>query len=128
MKKLNLVAAVLGVVGVAATVYSSMYSEANALLSLTACILWGILGVALCVVPNFVKNDLVSLACSLGSIASLMVVVNNTVSERILMIAGIFSYNSQDQVGWTVFYIMIVGVVGLVLSCVSTMVASFLDK
>ncbi len=128
MKKLNMVAAVLAAVGVIAAVYSSMYSDANALLNLPLCIAYGIVGIALCLVPIFVKHDLVGLACELGSIAALMAVLNMIISERILMIAGIFSYNSQDQIGWTVFYIVIAAAVGIVLSIAATVTGGFLSN
>jgi len=72
-----------------------------------------------------VKNDLVGLVGVLGAIGCNMAVVYGIVSERILMIAGIFSYNSGDTAGWSVFYVVVASAVILLLSNIVMIVGSF---
>ena len=126
--KINLVAAVLALAAVILAFVSHSMSDANALMSLPTVIAAGVGAIVLCVLPLFVKNDILALAAPLAAIACNMVVVNFVVSERILMIAGIFSYNSGDTVGWSVFYVVVAASVCAVLSCVATMVSSFMKK
>lgn len=126
--KINLVAAVLALAAVILAYVTHAYSEANALLTIGQVVAAGVGAVVLCILPVVLKNDIVNLVAALGAIACNMFVVNGIVLDRILMIAGIFSYNSQDQVGWTVFYIIIAASVCAVLSCVATMVSSFMKK
>ena len=126
--KINLVAAVLALAAIVLTVVSSALTEANVLLGLSTAIAAGIGAIVLCVLPAVLNNDLVALIAPLGAIACNMVVLNITVSERILMIAGIFSYNSGDTAGWNVFYVVVASCVCVVLSCVANMVSSFMKK
>lgn len=126
--KINLVAAVLALAGVILAYVTHAYSDANALLTIGEVVAAGVGAIVLCVLPVVLKNDLVSLLAGLGAIACNMFVVNGIVLDRILMIAGIFSYNQGDQVGWTTFYIIIASSVCAVLSCVATMVAGFMKE
>ena len=45
--------------------------------------------------------------------------------ERILMIAGLFSYNSQNMTGWSVFYAIVVCAVALVIANVALIIGAF---
>ena len=126
--KINLVAAVLALANVALAVVGSVMTEANALINLTTVIAAGVGAVVLLAATLVLKNELVGLVGALGAIACNMVVLNYTVSERILMIAGIFSYDSGNVDGWNVFYVVVAGAVCCVLSCVATMVAGFAEK
>ena len=126
--KLNAVAAVLALVGAGVGFYTHMMSDANALSNPMMVILAGVAAAVLAGATIVVKNDLVGLVGVLGAIACNMFVVFQIVSERILMIAGIFSYNSQDTVGWSVFYVLVASAVILVLSNVAMIVGSFLSK
>lgn len=123
--KLNAVAAVLSLVGLILAYVSHAMSEANALLGIGTVIAAGVGAVVLCAVAVALKNEIVSLVAVLGAIACNMAVVNGIVYDRILMIAGIFSYNSDNQEGWSVFFVVVASAVALVLSCVAMMVGSF---
>lgn len=126
--KINAVAAVLALVAVILAFVSSSMTEANALINLGTVIAAGVAAVVLLVATVVVKNDIVGLVGVLGAIACNMVVLNFTVSERILMIAGIFSYDSANVDGWNVFYVVVASAVCVVLSCVATMVGSFMKE
>ncbi len=124
--KINLVAAVLALVGLILAYVGHSVSADNALLNIGMVIAAGIGAVVLCAAPSFVKNDIVALVAPLGAVACNMFLVNGIVYDRVLMIAGIFSYNSGNTEGWTVFYWVVASAVVAVLSCVATMVASFM--
>jgi len=126
--KINVVAAVLALAAVILAFVSHSMTEANALINLGTVIAAGVAAVVLLVATVVVKNDIVSLVGILGAIACNMVVLNYTVSERILMIAGIFSYDSANVDGWNVFYVVVASCVCVVLSCVATMVGAFIKE
>lgn len=126
--KINAVAAILALAGVILAYVSHAMSDANALLNIGAVVAAGVAAVVLLIATIAVKNDIVALVGVLGAIACNMYVINGIVGDRILMIAGIFSYNSNDTVGWSVFYVVVAAAVVLVLSCVATMVASFMNE
>lgn len=123
--KINLVAAVLALAALVLAVVSSNIVEAEALINFGTVVAAGIASVVLFALPVVLKNELVGLVGTLGGIACTMTVLNFTVSERILTIAGIFSYNSNNTDGWTVFYFVVASAVCTVLACVASMVASF---
>ena len=60
-----------------------------------------------------------------AAIGLMMSVVGTMILDRILMIAGLFSYNSQNTIGWQVFYVTVVGVAGYLVSCLALIIASF---
>ena len=61
----------------------------------------------------------------MASIASFMVVVSNLISERVMLVAGLFSFNAGNEIGWQVFYATIVAAVALLLACVAVIVGNF---
>ena len=126
--KFNLVAAVLALAAMILAVVSSSMTEANALINLSTVIAAGVGAVVLLGATVVLKNNLIGLAGVLGAIACNMVVLNFSVSERILMIAGIFSYDSGNVDGWNVFYVVVASAVCTVLSCVAAMVGSFMKE
>ena len=126
--KISLVAGVLALAAVILTFVSHSMTEANALIGLSEAIAAGVAAAVLCVVAAIAKNEIVALVCALASIGANMFLLNIAVSERILLFAGIFSYDSGNVDGWNVFYVVIAACVCVVLSCVATMVSGFLKK
>lgn len=125
---LNIAAAVLGIAAIVLAAVSSNFPD-KGLSSLTTCIIFGVIGAVLCVVAVVLANkDLIATVCGLGAIASYMAVLNYMIGERVLMIAGLFSFNAGDNVGWTVFYITVAAAVCIVLSCVSVIASAFTNK
>ncbi len=121
----NVVAAVLALAGVIVAYVSHAYTSANAVSNATMMIIAGVVAVALSVLPAFLKNDIVALVAPMGAIACMMYVFNMIISERILMIAGIFSYDAGNTDGWTVFYITVAAAVCLLVSVVINIVTAF---
>ena len=126
--KINLVAAVLAAVGAVLAFIGNGVAEGNELLNIGTVVAAGAGAAVLCVLPLVLKNDLVGLIAGLGAIGLNMFVVNGIVLDRILMIAGLFSYDSMNEAGWTLFYVIIANAVVCVLSCVATMVGNFMKK
>lgn len=126
---LNSVAAVLGIVAVVATVICSTMTTTYAMASLTTCIVAGVAAIILCgAAIALSKNDLVSSAAVLGAIALYAVVLNNLIQERVLLIAGLFSYDRANTAGWSVFAATAVAIVALLVGCIVLMVGSFQKK
>ena len=126
--KINVVAAVLALAALVLAIVGHAMTAANALLSLSTVVFAGAAATALMFAAGVLKGDFVGLLASLGGIAGNMVLLNYVISERILMIAGIFSYDSGNIDGWNVFYTIVACAVCAVLSCVTTMVAGFLSE
>lgn len=126
--KINLVAAVLALAGAILAYVGNTISEGDALVNIGTVIAAGVAATILCIVPVVLKNDLLGFVAGLAGIACNMFVINGIVLDRILMIGGLFSYNSDNQTGWTLFYVIIANAVVCVLSCVATMVSNFMKK
>lgn len=125
---LNIAAAVFGIAAVVLAIVSNGFPDKE-LPSLTACIIFGVIGIALCVAGVVMANkDLIRTVCGLGAIASFMVVLNNMIGDRVIMIAGLFSFSAGDNVGWTVFYITVAAAVCIVLACASVIAGAFTNK
>lgn len=128
---LTLAAAAAGIVGVIAMKVSSSINSAYAYRNAGTLLLMGLGGILLCAVAlwsptKFGNHDILSTVSVVGAIALFMTVVGNMTSERILMIAGLFSYNSQNMVGWKVFYATVTAAAALVLASVILIIGAFL--
>lgn len=105
----NAVAIVFAIVGIVTMVMSSTYSEANVLAALTRLVIQGVLAVVLVAggiwAANKGKDDngIIGLAATMAAIALIVATIGNIINSRILLISGLFSFNSQNMVGWHVF-------------------------
>ncbi len=139
MKKLsigsyfNIAAAILGIVGlVAAAICSGMtvtYSLGNmGTVAGLACI-GTILALAAVCLPTFFGNaDYAGTAAVLVSIACFAAAFGNVLSERILLIAGLFSYDSVNTVGWRVFYVTVVAMAAFLVGCLVLIIGAFTNS
>lgn len=128
---INCAAAVFGLVGVIALIVGSTINSAYAYKDLGLLVCAGICGIVLVLAAiwsqtRFGNHDYISTFAAIGAIALYMYVIGAQISDRILMIAGLFSYNSQNMVGWSVFYAMVVSAVGFIGGSVLVIVSSFL--
>ena len=127
----NAAAIVLAVAGTIAMVMSSTYSEANALAALTRLIVQSILAVVLVAggvwAANNGKDDngILGLAATMAAIALIVATIGNIINSRILLISGLFSFNSQNMVGWHVFYITVACLVCYVVAIAAMIIGSF---
>ena len=126
----NVGAIVLAIAGIVTMVMSSTYSEANALAALTRLIVQSVLAIVLVIggiwADNNGKGDgIISLAATMAAIALIVATIGNIINSRILLISGLFSFNSQNMVGWHVFYITVACLVCYVVAIVSMIIGSF---
>lgn len=129
----NVIALILGIAGLVVTLYSSNISSAYAYNALGLIVFLAIAGILLCAgaiyAPNRLGNhDLVSTVCVLGAIGTYSAIIGNVILDRVLLISGLFSYNSQNQIGWTVFYATVAGIVCLLVGIIALIIGSFLKS
>lgn len=127
---LNLFAAVAGIVGLVAVIVSNNISSAYALKNTGLVTVMAVGGILLALVAiwsptKFGNHDFISTAAVIGAIALFSAVIGSMILERILMIAGLFSYNSQNMTGWSVFYAIVVCAVALVIANVALIIGAF---
>ena len=127
---LNLSALILGIVGVVLAIYSSMMTVENALTNLPLVIAAGVASLVLVagavLLPSRLgENSPVLMVCSLGGIALYSYVYGQCILQRIMMIAGLFSFNSGNAQGWRVFYIVVATVVCLLVASILLVVGGF---
>lgn len=127
----NVVAIVLAIAGIVTMVMSSTYSEANALAALTRLIVQSVLAVVLIAggiwAANTGKDDngILGMFASMAAIALIVATIGNIINSRILLISGLFSFNSQNMVGWHVFYITVACLVCYVVAIAAMIIGSF---
>lgn len=122
---LSAAAGVLGIAGVITLYISSAMTTANALVSLVTLMAAGILGVILCFVAFKLNNAYVSIVSVVIAIFLFGYTFGNMLNERVLMIAGLFSYNAGNTEGWNVFYVTIASTVCFVLAMLALIISSF---
>lgn len=125
------IAMLLAVIAVVATIVCSVMNSAYALNALSTILVMEIGGILFTLIGVYMKGRqgntaIFSFVPVLFSIFVMIQAVGKLLSERILMIAGLFSYNAQNTAGWQVFYATAVAMVALVLSAVLLIIASFL--
>ena len=118
---LNLSALILGIVGVVLAIYSSMMTVENALTNLPLVIAAGVASLVLVAGAVLLPSRL----GSLGGIALYSYVYGQCILQRIMMIAGLFSFNSGNAQGWRVFYIVVAAVVCLLVASILLVVGGF---
>ena len=127
----NVVAIVLAIAGIVTMVMSSTYSEANALAALTRLVVQSVLAVVLIAggiwAANTGKDDngIRGMFASMAAIALIVATIGNIINSRILLISGLFSFNSQNMVGWHVFYVTVACLVCYVISILAMIIGSF---
>ncbi len=139
MKKLsvgsyfNIVAAVLGIVGlVAAAICSGMtvtYTLGNMGTIVGLALVGAVLALASVYLPTVFGNaDIPGTATVLLAIACFAAAFGNVLSERILLIAGLFSYDSVNTVGWQVFYVTVVSMAAFLVGCLVLIIGAFTNS
>ncbi|MBQ5987150.1 MAG: hypothetical protein IJL59_07770 [Clostridia bacterium] len=127
---LNVIAAVAGIVGLIAMIASNGVSSAYALKTAGTLTLMGVCGILLALVAvwsptKFGNHDYISTVAVVAAVALFMAIVGTMILDRILMIAGLFSYNSQNMTGWSVFYATVTSAVALVIACLALIIGAF---
>ena len=128
---LTAVAAVLGLAGAILTLVSGMVSADNPLANAAMIVGAAFVGVVLCALALFAPGrfgnfDLLGSAAILGAIALYIYSFGAAVSQRVMLIAGLFSFNAGNTAGWNVFYVSVAAWVCLILGCLLLVVGAFL--
>lgn len=127
---MNVAAAVTGIAGLVTLIIGNNLSEANKMNEFGMMAALGVIGILLvcaaAVIPNVMKtNDIVRAVCTYGAIALYTVVLARHINARILLISGLFSWNSMNTVGWQIFYLMIASCVCLLVGVIFMIVGAF---
>ena len=123
--KLSVIGAIFGIAGLVAMYASNMLSPADALVNQTTYTIYVVIGVVLAIAAFAVKNDIVNLIGNAGAIALFVYAFGNMLNDRVLTIAGLFSYNAMNTNGWNCFFATIASVVLFVIAAVLLIAASF---
>lgn len=126
----NCIAAIAGVVGLVAMNVSSSIDTAYAYHNLLSLVLLGVCGIILAIVaivaPNkFGNHDFLSTASVIGAVGLFASVIGKMINQRVLLVAGLFSYNSQNMVGWSVFHATVAAIVALVVAVLALIIGAF---
>ncbi len=124
-------AVVFALVGVVMTFICSNENAAYNLSALGTIVCMEIVAAVLIICGLFLNGqkentDLFGIIPTLASIVVFMLTIGKLISERILLISGLFSYNSQNTAGWQVFYLTVAAIVALLLAVLATIISSFL--
>nr|WP_022780026.1 hypothetical protein [Butyrivibrio sp. AE3009] len=117
-------------VGIVATAICSNMTVTYALGNLGTIIALGCSGIVLAVLavvlPNkFGNHDILGTISVLGAIALFTTAFGKILSERILLIAGLFSYDSVNTVGWQVFSVTVVAFAGFIVGALVLIIGAF---
>lgn len=127
---LTAVVIVLGIVGLITMIISSTMSTANTLYRLPLLVVLAVVGVALDILllvgpPSWRENSYLSLVSIAASIALFTAVIGNVINSRILLISGLFSFNSGDTIGWSVFYITVASLACFLVAILLLIISAF---
>lgn len=127
---LNVIATIFGIVGLIATINSNNISSAYSYNNFGLLMVLAVAGIVLCVGTIYAPNrwgnhDLVSTVCILGAIGVYAAIIGNIILDRVLLVSGLFSYNSGNQVGWSVFYATVVAIAALLIAILALIMGAF---
>ena len=130
---LNLIAAILGLVGIIAAAVCSSMTVTYSLGNMKTIVILGICGMvlscaAICLPNVFGNQDYLGTLAVLGSIAVFTAAFGSVLSERILLIAGLFSYDAVNTVGWQVFYVTVVSLASFLLAAIIQIIGAFTNS
>lgn len=129
----NCIASIAGIVGIVALVVSSNIDAAYAYKGIMKMLCIGIAGVALSITaiaaPNkFGNHDILSTASVIAGVALYVSLIGNMITERILLISGLFSWNSQNTVGWSVFRATVVAIAAILVASLALIIGAFMKS
>lgn len=93
----------------------------------------GFAGVVLCALAIFAPSrwgnfDMLGSVSILGAIALYCYTLGAAVAQRVMLIAGLFSFNAANEAGWSVFYVSVAAWVCLLLGCVLLIISGFVKS
>ena len=129
----NILSAAAGIAAFIAMVISSTMNEAYALNSFPLFVLGAIAGILLILIAVYAANrwgnyDYVGTLSGVAAVALFSAVIGGIILNRVLLISGLFSWNSGNTPGWNVFYASVVSIACFVISIVLLIIGSFLKS
>lgn len=129
----HVLSAVAGIVALIAMVISSSMNEAYALNSFPLFVLGAAAGIVLIAVIVYAANrwgnyDYVGTLAGVAAVAIFSAIIGGIILNRILLISGLFSWNSGNTPGWSVFYASVVSIACFVISILLLIIGSFLKS
>ncbi len=129
----NMIAAILGIVGIIAAAVCSSMTVTYRLGNMGSIVFWGICGIvcavgAICLPNVYGNHDVIGTIAVLGAIAVFATAFGDILSERILLIAGLFSYDSVNTVGWQVFYVTVVAMAAFLVADIVLIIGAFTNS
>ena len=118
----NILSAAAGIVAFVAMVVSSTMNEAYALNSFPLFV------VAVYAANRWGNYDYVGTLSGVAAVALFSAVIGGIILNRVLLISGLFSWNSGNTPGWNVFYASVVSIACFVISIVLLIIGSFLKS
>ncbi len=114
-------------------IVSSTMSEAYALNSFPIYVLGAIASILLIGFAIYADNrwgnyGIAGTASLVGAVALFSALLGGMILNRILLISGLFSWNSGNEIGWNVFYASVVAIAGFVLSILLIIIGSFMKS
>lgn len=129
---ITVLSALLGVAGLILTVMSNSVSRDNVLLGQNIIMAAGVCGIVCTVAAvafgyRFGNHHIVSALLILVSIAVYCYVFGQCILQRVTLIAGLYSFNSGNKVGWKIFYMTIALFICYFISILAMIVGSFMN-
>lgn len=129
----NVLSTITGIAALIAMVISSTMNEAYALNSFPLFVLGAAAGILLIITAVYAANrwgnyDFVSTFSVVAAIALFSTVIGGIIMNRILLISGLFSWNSGNTPGWNVFYASAVSIICYLISILLIIIGSFLKS
>ena len=130
---LNVLAALLGLAGTILTIVSGMVSADNPLANTALIAVAGFGGVALCLLAILAPSrwgnfDMVGSVSILGAIALYCYTFGAAVGQRVMLVAGLFSFNAANEAGWSVFYVSVAAWACLLAGCLLLVAGAFMKS
>ena len=128
----QIVAAILGLAGLILPIINNNISSSYSLSTFGLLTAGAVLGVVLSVVAVITPTtslgdlDVVSTLSIMVTVGVYGLIIGQMANERILMISGLFSWNSGNTVAWSVFYVMIASIVCFAVAAVLLIITSFM--
>ena len=129
----NALILLLAIAGLVSMIISSTMSTANVLYGLPSLVIFGIIGLVFIAVQLVApsawrKNGYLSLVAIMGAIVMFTMIIGNVLNSRVLLISGLFSFNSQNTVGWNVLFVTIVSMVCFLVAILLLIISAFMKS
>ena len=127
---INIITVIVVIAAMVTMILSSNMNQAYVLTDLTIYIVGAVVSIILIGAsvwaPNrFGNHDIISTVAVILAVVILTFIMGHIIMNRILLISGLFSWNSSNAIGWQVFYMSVASIACYIISAVLLIVGSF---